>query len=184
LADDVNRGEQIQAGLLGLMQRQVGHFFSHAGFALDAFAGENLSLGKTHSEHTLNILDGREGEFYDDYDGNGRADNPGDDVGLLPYLRLLETTALGSAAAELERGGTGELGQAIADRAAALADLLLDARDTLHQILLADTTADIRQFGLETQLQAARELRDQIDQLAADAGGMDLPLQLPMARSP
>jgi len=39
LADEVNRGEQIQAGLLGLMQRQVGHFFSHAGFALDAFGG-------------------------------------------------------------------------------------------------------------------------------------------------
>ena len=184
LADEVNRGEQIQAGLLGLMQRQVGHFFSHAGFALDAFAGENLSLGKTHSEHTLNILDGSGGEFYGDYDGNGRADNPGDNVGLLPYLRLLEATARGAAAAELERGGTGELGQSIADRAAALADQLLDARDTLRQILLADTTADIRQFGLDTQLQAARELRGQIDQLAADAGGLDLTIQLQIAQSP
>jgi hypothetical protein len=184
LADDVNRGEQIQAELLGLLQRQVGHFFSHAGFALDAFAGENLSLGKTHSEHTLNILDGSEGEFYGDYDGNGRADNPGDNVGLLPYLLLLEATARGAAAAELERGGTGELGQSIADRAATLADQLLDARDTLRQILLADTTADIRQFGLDTQLQAARDLRDQIDQLAADANSLDLTLQLQIAQSP
>jgi len=84
----------------------------------------------------------------------------------------------------MERGGTGELGQTIADRAAALADQLLDARDTLRQILLADTAADIRQFGLETQLLAARELRGQIDQLAADAGGLDLTLQLQVARSP
>jgi len=184
LADDVNRGNQIQAELLGLLEKQLGHFFSHAGFALDAFASDNLSLGKTHSEHTLNILDGREGEFYDDYDGNGRADNPGDDVGLLPYLRLLEATARGAAAAELERGGSGETGQSIADSAAALADQLLDARDTLRQILLADTTADIRQFGFDTQLQAARELRDQIDRLAADARGLDLTLQLQIARSP
>jgi len=66
----------------------------------------------------------------------------------------------------------------------ALADLLLDARDTLRQILLADTTADIRQFGLDSQLQAARALREPIDQLAADAGGLDLTLQLQVARSP
>ena len=184
LADDVNRGKQIQAELLGLLERQVGFFFSHAGFALDAFAGDDLNLGKSHSEHSLNILDGREGELYDDYDGNGRADNPGDDVGLLPYIRLLEAAARGAAAAELERGGTGELGQSIADRAATLTDQLLDARDTLRQILLADATAEIRQSGLDTQLEAARELRVQIDQLAADARGLDLTLQLQIARSP
>jgi serine/threonine-protein kinase len=178
LADEVHRDMTVQAELPGLLERQFGHFFSHAGYALEAFAVDNLIGGKTHSEHCLNILEGKEGELFGDYDGNNRADNPGDDVGAIPYLRLLEAAANGSAAADEARGGSGEEGRAIAARAADLAGQLLDVRDTLRQILLADSVADIRSFGLDAQLQQARALQDQIAQLAADARGLDLVLPI------
>ena len=174
LADDVNRGRPIQVELLSLMKKQIGHFFSHSGFALDAIGSNNLPAVKLHSEHTLNIIDGREGNLFADWDNNGRAENPGDDVGLLPYVRLLEAAAAGSAVAAEQRGGSGELGRTLAARAAEIAIQLANATETARKILLADSTSDIRSFGLDSELQVARGLKDQLAQLAAEAQNLDL----------
>jgi hypothetical protein len=174
LTDEVHRGVAVQAELPVLMTQQATHYASHAGFALDAIAADNLGGMMLHGEHTMNILVGRSGELYGDYDGSGGPVNPGDDVGLLPYVQLLEAAASGAAEAELERGGSGELARSIADRAGALVDQLLDARETIRQVLLADSIADIRQLGLDGELQAARALREQVDQLAAEARDISL----------
>jgi serine/threonine-protein kinase len=184
LADEVHRDAAIQTELPDLMERQAEHYFSHAGFALDAFAADNFNGMKQHSEHTMNILEGREGELYGDYDGSGRPDNPGDDVGLLPYVRLLQAGASGAAAAEADRGGSGEVAQSIADRAGALIGQLLDARDTVRQILLADSIADIRSFGLDADLRAAQALREQVDQLAGESRSVNLAFSLQVAPPP
>ena len=38
------------------------------------------------AEHLVNLVEGSRGGFYGDLDGNGRAEDPGDGVGLLPYI--------------------------------------------------------------------------------------------------
>lgn len=55
----------------------------HAGLASGA---TNLSGMKTHAEHTINILLGT----HDDYNGDGRGDNPGRGVGVLFFLDQID----------------------------------------------------------------------------------------------
>jgi hypothetical protein len=61
---------------------------------------------------------------------------------------------------------------------------LLDARDTVRQILLADSIADIRSFGLDADLRAAQALREQVDQLAGESRSVNLAFSLQIAPPP
>lgn len=58
----------------------------HGGLLEKALADGNFEGARTHAEHVVNILDGEEGEFFGDYNGNGRSENPGDDFGVRAYL--------------------------------------------------------------------------------------------------
>jgi len=169
LADAVRSDKRIPLDLVDLFSRQAGHFLSHAGLALGAIGSDNLPDTKTHGEHSLNIIEGEAGEFYDDWNGNGRPENPADDVGLLPYVRLLEAAGSGAAIAEEQRGGSGEPGRAIAAQAGEIAIRLIEAREILRQIVQVDTSADIHSFGLDSELAALLSVKDLIDQTVAQA---------------
>lgn len=79
------------------MVAQARSFTDHTGFGLtDILTNGNLVGGKNHAEHTINIASGTASDDYFDWDGNGRPENPGDDVGLLTYVRLLATVAAAS----------------------------------------------------------------------------------------
>lgn len=160
---------------------QTGHFAAHAGFALTAIGDQDLVAAKLHSEHVINIIEGREGEFFMDWDLNGVAQNPGDPVGLLPYLRLLQAAAQGAEQAEIARGRTGETAASVAQRAAELAEQSQAARETAKQICAADSVPGIQQARLDAQLIEALGLQAQIEQLAADAAGLDLAYSIPVS---
>lgn len=65
--------------LLATAELEVRFATQHAGLAARA---RNIGARHTHSEHTLNILlGGRQ-----DFDGNGRSENPGTGLGLVPML--------------------------------------------------------------------------------------------------
>ncbi len=174
LADEEKRGDAVLQNLQSWLPLQVDHFITHSGFALDGIQREDLPYVKTHSEHTLNIVEGRTGELYQDWDGNGSAQNPGDDVGVVPYLALLRAASVGGSRAEILRGGSGQAGNDIANRADEIGDLIADIRETVRQILLVDTIADISAFGLDSDLAIQRDLKALIDQLVADSRSVDL----------
>ena len=174
LADEVKRGDPVIQNLSQWLPSQVSHFITHSGFSLDGVARGDLNYVKTHSEHSLNIIEGRDGEYYDDWDGNQRAENPGDDVGLFPYIMLLGISAEGGAKAEILRGGSGEAGNAIAERSDEIGELLFSIRETMRQILLVDTVADIQSFGLDSDLEIQREAIDLVKQLVTDSDQVDL----------
>jgi len=174
LADEEKRGDAVLQNLQSWLPLQVDHFITHSGFALDGIQREDLPYVKTHSEHTLNIVEGRTGELYQDWDGNGSAQNPGDDVGVVPYLALLRAASVGGSRAEILRGGSGQAGNDIANRADEIGDLIADIRETVRQILLVDTIADISAFGLDSDLTIQRDLKALIDQLVADSRSVDL----------
>ncbi len=174
LADQEKGGDPVLQNLQSWLPRQVDHFITHSGFALDGIQREDLPYVKTHSEHTLNIIEGRTGELFQDWDGNGSAQNPGDNVGVVPYLALLRAASEGGARAEILRGGSGEAGSKIVERANQIEDLISDIRETVRQILLVDTVGDISTFGLDSDLSIQRELKALIDQLVADSQAVDL----------
>jgi hypothetical protein len=68
---------------------QANGFTDHTDFSLaDILNNGSLDGGKNHAEHAINIASGVGSDDHFDWDGDGRPENPGDDVGLLPYVRL------------------------------------------------------------------------------------------------
>ena len=183
LADQEKGEKPVLANLRSWLPLQAGHFNTHSGFVLDGIQRGDLAYVKEHSEHSLNIVEGRMGELYFDWDGNGIAVNPGDKVGVVPYVLLLRAASEGASRAEIQRGGSGETGIEIADRAGDLADLLFDIRETLRQILGVDTVGDISGFGLESNLTLERELQSRIAQLVSDSEALDLAFSIDIFRS-
>ncbi len=184
LAGEVRTDRRVPTDLVDLFSRQAGIFLQHASLALGAMGSDNLPDTKTHGEHSLNIVEGEKGEFYDDWNNNGKADNPGDDVGLLPYVRLLEAAGVGTAISEEQRGGSGEQGRALAAQAAEIANRLLELRQTLSQIVQVDTSADIHSLGLDTELATALSVKDLIDEAAAKASELQLVFAIELFPAP
>ena len=109
--------------------------------------------------------------------------NPGDNVGVVPYLALLRAASEGGSHAEIQRGGSGEAGVEIADRAREIEDLMFAIRQTLRQILEVDTVSDISTFGYNSELENQRGLRALIDQLVTDSETVDLAFAIDIFRS-
>ncbi len=184
LVAEEHPGDPLSANLPDYIALQANHFSSHAGFALDGLEEGDFGAVKLHTEHVINILDGREGELYGDWNGDDSAENPGDEVGLLALLEVLEESAAGAARVDQERGGTGEPAASISQRAGDLADQIRGVRETARQIALADEVSAIQDFGLDDELQAGLSLKDQIDRLAEDARALDLVFVFDIIRAP
>ncbi len=175
LADEVKGGNPVLQNLNSWVPAQALHFFQHSGLALGQVEKENLPGVRTHLEHSLNITEGKTGELFGDWDGDGNPVNPGDAVGLVPYLKLIQTAAEGGAKAEILRGGSGESSNAIAARADEISRLLFDTRETIRQMLLVDSVGDISTFALDSDLDLQREeVKTLIEQLVADSQAVDL----------
>ncbi|MBI3957855.1 MAG: fibronectin type III domain-containing protein [Chloroflexi bacterium] len=77
------------------MVQQARILATHANLARSSAAAGNRGGARVHTEHTLNILYGKDDPRYGDFDGSGVAENPGDGYGLLRYaantdFKLLE----------------------------------------------------------------------------------------------
>ena len=170
LADDVKRGAPISENLLDWLNRQAQHFGDHANNAVNSIADDNLPGAILHAEHTINIIEGREGELFDDWNGNGRADNPGDAVGLMEYLLFLK----GYTESVIQSQAVDEkLALTIRDETDRIIELIIDARETARQIVLADTIDLLRNLGLDQEIKTAIGYRDEINKLAQQAQSLD-----------
>jgi serine/threonine-protein kinase len=148
------RGEQIQEAVLSGLPSQAAAYDSHLSFAVEGAEGGNLEGAKLHSEHVINIIEGSAGSDFGDWDGDGQTQNPGDDVGLIPYLHILGDAARLTAAAP---GASAER-QAALEEFAATADVLIlsveDTRDLAKRITASDTVEEAQ--PLATEMDATR----------------------------
>lgn len=161
--DDVNRGSPISKDLINWLSRQSQHFASHANTVANNLQNDNLSGAKSHAEHTLNIIDGQMGDLYGDWDGNGRIDNPGDDVGLLNYLLVLQ---------DILRSD--EANRTISKGLDGIIDWLTSMRETARQVVLADSIDLIQEIGLDEEIASVQDLKIEMDALITLAQGLDL----------
>jgi hypothetical protein len=90
------RNVSFGQGLLAQSQVARDHIFN----AFNAAAIGALGEMHIHAEHVINIIEGTAGPRYSDYNGDGRAENPGDGFGTLAYARQIGTL-LPSVSADL-----------------------------------------------------------------------------------
>src|SRR5204863_10012231 len=79
----------------------------HTGFLRDAVGGNDFTKAQLHAEHIINLLDGKTGPNYYDWNRNGRPENPGDGFGVRVYLeeaehQLITTTAVLSTTSTMQ----------------------------------------------------------------------------------
>lgn len=79
----------------------------HTDFMREAIANDNLGETRRHAEHVINIINGEQGSLFGDLDGDGAAQNPGDNVGVVGYLSGTQEQATlaastGDATAEIK----------------------------------------------------------------------------------
>lgn len=79
----VDDGERVAISLWDAAKAEARFAAQHAGLAARS---TNIGGGRSHAEHTINILLGE----FEDYNGN-RPENPGRRIGLVPQLDAMET---------------------------------------------------------------------------------------------
>ncbi|NIS79819.1 MAG: protein kinase [Anaerolineales bacterium] len=172
LLSDVYGNEPHSSSLLNGLLTQAAHFDSHVNNAVNSIQSDSLEGGKSHSEHVINIIEGREGEMYGDWNENDRVENPGDDVGLLPYLLLAQENVLG-----FQNLNTAEdLNTMIEGTLVDIDEILLlveDARKTALQIVLADSLELVQDLDLAAQLTELL-LKERISRLTETLQAYDL----------
>jgi hypothetical protein len=80
-------------------RRQAEELLRHAEYVQTAYDLLSIADAKRHAEHIVNLLQGTQGEHFGDLDGAHGVQNPGDGFGILPYVTLMQETAVLAAAA-------------------------------------------------------------------------------------
>ncbi len=179
LLAEVDGPGDLTAELLDGMAHQAVHFTSHRDLAVSSIAAGNLAGAKQHSEHVINILEGKSGPDYGDWNGDGRVENPGDDVGLIPYLQLLSGLVVdiqdNPAADDASRQAADQLNQQIQT----VLDQASQARDLATRVASADTLEEVQPLAPEM---TAFQLQDPVNAIDDQAGGVDLALTVVVLR--
>lgn len=172
--DAVARGAPSGAAVLDGAAAQVRHYSSHLGFAVEAIQQDNLGGGRLHSEHPVNIVEGRQGELFGDWNGDGQAQNPGDDFGLLPYMRLLRELALSDLLRpDLSADQRAEI-EALSTRLKALILAAEDARGLAQRITSGDTVEEVAPLAAQLDLLRLQADVEAVVDLARDLLSMTL----------
>jgi hypothetical protein len=148
-SEDGLNGGSLADGALGEAElaRQHGNL---------AAGASNVAGLRLHTEHTINILLGTE----DDYNGNGRGENPSSSkLGVGHFLDLIESS-LDEALAEPD------VPLSVQNEAELMRVCVINARHTIDQII-----------PLQTPILAANDLADVQDDLATSTGLLDVLLQ-------
>jgi hypothetical protein len=132
------RGAPLSPSVTSGLQGQVVPYDSHLELAVASINEGQLGSGRTHAEHVINILEGESGEQFGDWNGNGRNENPGDPVGLIPYLNIYRELLLGVVRSPDVSPENQALAQRVADE---VSNLLIDAGHALD-IALRIASAD------------------------------------------
>jgi serine/threonine protein kinase len=175
-------------------EEQLGHAKQHYEFMQQSLAEDDLREAKRHAEHVVNILDGEDGEFFGDVDGDGRVENPGDGVGVRRYISEATArieTAVDSLTLTPMRQAQAAAATANTERILALSQALIRealrvaASDTVTE---AQTPADqmgvhvaelVEEALLATAIEQVLALSDVL--LLPDEAYPDLPPPAPLA---
>lgn len=169
--DAVSRGAPLKQAVLSGLPVQAQHYDSHLGFAVGDITGGNLQGGKMHSEHTINIIVGSQSEDFSDWDNNGRAENPGDEFGLLPYLLTLKEAAQAAAAAPDSTPEMKRLAEEIAQTLGEVIPVIDQALSLAKRIASTDAVEEAQ--PLAVQMEELR-VKGKIDLLLQEAEGLNM----------
>jgi serine/threonine-protein kinase len=166
------RDEPFATILLEGAKFEAAQYTSHLGFSLSDIGNANLVGGKLHAEHAINIVSGAsDTQNYADWNGDGRIDNPGDDVGLEPYLLLLADTVRGAAGLPGTDDAARQKAEAILVTIDDLLQVARDARRLCQRVTSADTIAEVQPFAAELSNMG---LESAVAALVHDASAFDL----------
>lgn len=133
------------SGFIAAAQAQVDIALQHTGFLRNALGETDLPQARRHTEHIINILDGKNGFMFGDLDRDGRPENPGDGFGVRPYLdearaSALDLVDLTETMADL--GDQGKNATAIVAAIAAGQSAVAGSFDKALQIFASDTVTE------------------------------------------
>ena len=111
------------AGMVAMIEELVPHAKAVSGAAA---LGDSQSMDR-HIEHMLNILEGKGGPDYGDFDGNGVLQDPGDGFGIDHYIDQIGAQAAAAAAAS-------DASQNVKTHATELQALAVNLRAVANQI--------------------------------------------------
>jgi tRNA A-37 threonylcarbamoyl transferase component Bud32 len=175
LLTDVNGPGALSSELLDGMAHQAVHYTSHRDLAVNSIDQGNLAGGKQHSEHVINILEGKSGPDYGDWNGDGRIENPGDDVGLIPYLQLLSALVVDIESAPTADDASRQAADQLNQQIQTLLSQAGSARDLATRVASADTLEEVQPLAPEL---AAIQLKDPVNAVVSQAQSVDLSLTL------
>ena len=115
---------------------------------------------RRHAEHTVNIIEGEQGQHFGDLDGDGTPQNPGSGVGVLPYLDQV--------AAIVEATPTSTASQQAAKQR------LLDAIAEIRANATVTVDAALRVISTDTAVEAAPIVQDVYNAMALVVDGHDV----------
>ncbi|MEX0787272.1 MAG: protein kinase [Anaerolineales bacterium] len=181
LVEAESRGAPLGQAVTFGLQGQAVPYNSHLDLAVGSINAGDLGGGHTHAEHVINIVEGASGDQFADWNGNGRFENPGDPVGLVPYLSVYRELLLGAARSP---DVTPE-NQALAQRLATeISNLLVTADEALDLCLrLASADQAAEAAPLATQLSAHR-MQNSVESLLSQAAGLPLSITLDVSTLP
>lgn len=142
----------VDAGLISSLTAQTQLAVDHAGFMRDDLTAGNLASGKVHAEHVINILVGEEAAEFGDLDGNGRAENPGDGVGVRVYLQQVAEQLALVEPDSVERQFYAALTAAAIDNSLLI---LSEVINNVGKVLASDTAEEALVTAEEMQPQVA-----------------------------
>jgi hypothetical protein len=177
LLHDASPDSPTSTAVLDGLAAQLHHFTSHLSLALEAISGGDLAGARLHSEHVINIIEGRSGAMFGDWNSDGLVQNPGDDFGLLPYMRLLAILS-GSPAQQTGTELDPQSPEAIfGDRIVRLIAMTEETRDLMSRIATADLITEVEPLSSEV---AAFPVEAETLGVLELAEGLDLTVRVPV----
>ncbi len=167
----LRRRDPFSVALLEGLKSQAQQYDSHLGLAVHGIQGGSLAAGKQHAEHTVNIALGASSPDYGDLDGNGRAENPGDDVGLGPYLFLLQDAARSAVLVPNADVEVQQVATAVIDTTESLLQTVGDAARLGLRITSSDTLEEAQPLAAELNTLVVQSA---VVPLVQQAEGLDL----------
>jgi tRNA A-37 threonylcarbamoyl transferase component Bud32 len=174
LFDEVTQGAAPSAVLLDRLQTQATTYDAHLGYSVQGAAANSLPEAKVHAEHVVNIAGGRLDQAFGDWNADGLTQNPGDDVGLLTYLSILDQYAHSILHTNDASQEARDLAGSLIDQIGEVSATAEHGRDVAERIAAADTLEEVK--PLSSELDTLR-VQTAVESLVQAARAMDLTLR-------
>ncbi|MBT7430535.1 MAG: hypothetical protein HN783_12065, partial [Ilumatobacter sp.] len=162
----------ISVSALDAEERELGIAQEHDLLMRNEIEAGNLDEVRRHAEHVVNIMDGAAGDTFGDLDRNGRAENPGDDIGARGHLANVSVSV-----------ADGFLGTEFATAQTRATDQIAAAEREFLRILAADTIGEVSLDAGTEQIEATDRSLAQARSLLHAQFAIDLVSDAPVPAS-